>query len=402
LFQGAYPTNGSRSAPNIAKAKIAGLSDYSDSDANGSNEPSASAAFGTSLFSEVCDTFPSGNVLISPLSVHKALALVKDGATSGSQNEAELQQALGPPSMIEQTDEDPDVELSIATSIWANDLKPSYVGEASENHSAAAFPLPTRYTTIDEWIADETNNMIEGFMGDEKVPGDIVALLVNAVYFKGAWTDGFNPDETVDGEFVLRGQQSKMPARFMTASRPTEYARFPHEEGDHSAIILNYGKRSLDEPAEFAAIFILPAEPDSMEDAITSLNSMTMSELLSSARSTHVDLKLPRFKLLQPKVSLVTLLENMGMKIAFDDSVDDKFDRMSDDPKITVDDVFHGAVMEVTESGTEASAATVVPMRSRSRPPEMIFDRPFIVAVVHRPTGEPVFIGRVEEPVLDF
>lgn len=405
----ALPSNHSiQGTIDSAMAKIADLSDYTDSDSNGNSEPSPSPSdFGTSLFSEVCGVFPSGNVLISPLSVHKALTLVKDGATAGSQTEAELKQVLGPPSMIEQTGDDPDVELSIATSIWADDLKPSYVEDARENYSAAAFPLPKRYTDIDVWIADETNHMIEGFMGDDKVPDDIIALLVNAVYFKGTWTYEFDPKDTADGEFVLR-DQSKIPASFMSATRPMEYIHFSSEDGGGSAVILDYGKKSSDdEPAEFASVFILPADSsiDSMENVIAGLKSRPISDLLSSSRSKNVILKLPRFQLRQPKESLVTPLENMGMITAFDGNSDGKFDQMSNDPTVTVGDVFHGAVMEVTESGTKAAAATVVPMRNRSRPrppPEMTFDRPFVVAVVHRPTGEPVFIGRVEVPVLDF
>jgi len=405
LSKDTVPKNGLMDALNAAKAKLAGLSGYSDTDGN--NGPSRSpSAFGTRLFSEVCDVFPSENVLISPLSVHKALTLVKDGATAGSQNEAELQQLLDPPSMIEQTDDDPDVELSIATSVWADQLKTSYVEEVTKDDSTAAFPLPRRYTPIDDWIFNNTNGMIDGFMGDDPVPQDIVALLVNAVYFKGAWTYEFDPNDTVDGEFSLR-DGSTLPARFMAATRAMGFAGDLDELGGASAVVLDYGKKTSDEPTEFTSMFILPAEPgtDSMDSVIEGMISLPLPDLLSNAREKKVDLKLPRFRLNQPKVSLTTPLENMGMNIAFNDEVAEKFDRMSYDPTLTVDDVFHGAVMEVTESGTEAAAATVIPMRSRSRPrppPEMIFNRPFVVAIIHRRTGEPVFIGRVEKPVLDF
>ena len=117
-----------------------------------------------------------------------------------------------------------------------------------------------------------------------------------------------------------------------------------------------------------------------------------------------------RFKLsfgTDEPAKLKPALERMGMKIAFDPSpaTDGKFDQMSDDPSVYLDEVFHGAVMEVTEAGTEAAAATVAKMKRRSLPrppPDVFFDRPFVVAIIHRPTGEPVFIGRVEVPQLDF
>lgn len=116
------------------------------------DEPSAST-FGTTLFSEVCGS-SSENCLISPLSVEKALALVKAGATIGSENEAEIASVLGPPFLIEQADEedngDSDVQLLVATSLWANELKESFVEKAISEHSAEALPLPTYYTPIGE------------------------------------------------------------------------------------------------------------------------------------------------------------------------------------------------------------------------------------------------------------
>mmetsp|Transcript_13425 Transcript_13425/g.29154 ORF Transcript_13425/g.29154 Transcript_13425/m.29154 type:complete len:432 (+) Transcript_13425:111-1406(+) len=412
LSKDSSSANGLRDAfdtmADAAKAKFAGLSDHAA--VGGSEEPELSAsAFGTSLFSEVCEEFPSGNVLLSPLSVHKALALVKDGATIGSENEAELKQLLGSSSSIEQTSEDGecDVQLSIATSIWANRLKQSYVDGAVENHSAEAFPLPDRYTPVDDWIEKKTNGMIKGFLGDDELDGDIEALLVNAVYFKGAWTYEFDPKDTVDGDFTLR-DESKSPAKFMTATFKMCLLEKASALGGASAVMLDYGNQTSDgEPAEFASIFILPATPDtdSMNDVITGLNSQSIEDLMDRAWKTNAKVVLPRFRLEFGPEKLKPSLEDMGMKIAFDDRNQNMFDEMSGNPGLYVGDVLHGAVMEVTEAGTEAAAATVVPMRSRSMPrapPEITFDRPFVVVVIHKATGEPVFMGRVEEPVLIF
>ena len=114
---------------------------------------------------------------------------MKDGATIGSDNLAEMEKVLGSPSLIEQTEHednnDPDVQLTIANSVWANDLKDSFIEHVQANHNGEAKPMPSRYSTIDEWIEDNTDGMIKDFLGDEKIPSDIVALLVNALYFKG-------------------------------------------------------------------------------------------------------------------------------------------------------------------------------------------------------------------------
>lgn len=90
--------------------------------------------FGATLFAEVCSNTLSGNVLISPLSVYKALALVNDGATPGSDNKAEMEQVLGPPFSVQETEgedtDDADVQLTVATSLWADELKQLFVDKA--------------------------------------------------------------------------------------------------------------------------------------------------------------------------------------------------------------------------------------------------------------------------------
>ena len=92
----------------------------------------------------------------------------------------------------------------------------------------------------------------------------------------------------------------------------------------------------------------------------------------------------------------------MGIKAAFDANIDNKFDRMTTNDALTVGDVIHGASMSVTELGTEAGAVTVVNMfgsaRISGQPLDMNFNRPFVTAIIHRPTGTPIFIGKVDNP----
>merc|ERR1719215_1269658 len=103
--------------------------------------------------------------------------------------------------------------------------------------------MPSRYSTIDEWIEDNTDGMIKDFLGDEKIPSDIVALLVNALYFKGAWTYEFDPDKTFDGDFTLR-DDSTLPARFMDNTFVMGRIWESEALGGASAAILDYGKKA--------------------------------------------------------------------------------------------------------------------------------------------------------------
>ena len=375
-------------------------------------------------------------MLFSPLSISQSIALLKDGATIQSENESELSRLLGPPSLLESNDStlarilhsrsdnddgsDADVQLQIATSIWADKLKSSYIESAKSTHLAEAFPLPTSYSVVNQWVANKTHGLITKVL-DEAQPVDqsMVGLLVNTVYFRGMWSEKFNAKNTVDGEFFLRipsgtaSDKGNSPAKYMRASREMEAIPQSTSLGGASVLVLDYGKRVPYGPdkriPEFSSIFILPAssDVDSMNDVISGLDSRPILDLLKEVRMMDVRLKLPRFRLNFGPSSLKPSLKSMGIKAAFNPSNPGMFRQMSDDPKVHVGDMLHGATMEVSEEGTVAAAVTVTTMRSLSaslKPPplELTYDRPFVVVVVHRPSGMPLFIGRVENPELIF
>jgi len=164
----------------------------------------------------------------------------------------------------------------------------------------------------------------------------------------------------------------------------------------------------------FGALFLLPAQNTrkSMQSLISNLSSTSK---LSSTKSSSsfplhkfienelsndkVDLTLPRFRINYGVTSIKPNLVDLGIKAPFGNN--GMFHEMSDDPLLHLDDVYHTAVMEVMEEGTVAAAATVAVMKTRSMPipPEkLVFDRPFVVIILHKRTGTPLFIGKINDP----
>ena len=79
------------------------------------------------------------------------------------------------------------------------------------------------------------------------------------------------------------------------------------------------------------------------------------------------------------------------------------FGGITDAARLAVSAVAHKAYIDVDEQGTEAAAATAVSFRPlaafRAPPPvTMTVDRPFLFAIVHTPTGLPLFLGQVSHP----
>jgi serpin B len=64
---------------------------------------------------------------------------------------------------------------------------------------------------------------------------------------------------------------------------------------------------------------------------------------------------------------------------------------------IFIDEVSHRAVIEVSEEGTEAAAATAVFMLS-SGPRAFHVNRPFLFYIVDDATGAILFQGRIVDP----
>ena len=91
----------------------------------------------------------------------------------------------------------------------------------------------------------------------------------------------------------------------------------------------------------------------------------------------------------------------MGAEIAFSHDAD--FSDMAKGINIKLEDVVHKASVEVTETGTEAAAATAITALSCCPPSQCTsikVDRPFVFAIMKNNTC-PLFLGRFEIPTND-
>ena len=102
---------------------------------------------------------------------------------------------------------------------------------------------------------------------------------------------------------------------------------------------------------------------------------------------------------LASQVSMKPVLTQLGMGVAFSPSAD--FTGLSTQA-CCIGLVEHAATLDVGEKGTVASAATAVgmePTAARVQPlPQVLFNRPYLMVVTDRATGEPLFTARVTNP----
>ena len=240
---------------------------------------------------------------------------------------------------------------------------------------------------INDWIARRTDNKIREIVSGEDVKMASLAV-VNAIYFKGSWEFPFTC--TRQATFHTSHSES-ITVDMMIKTARLRYAIDPH-----------LGCQIVELPYSGNRIAMYILLPEAMED-ITSLEAKLTADSVTAAlanlRSEILSVAIPRFKM-TVDVELPRLLKAMGMKRAFEQSAN--FSGMSHSRPLWVSDVIHKAYIGVDEKGTEATAATVVVTRWKSRPipvfQNFVADHPFVFLIRDNETGSILFLGRFVNP----
>lgn len=368
------------------------------------------ADFGIDLFRLTANNAsePHENLMLSPLSAHVALTMLLNG--SRGETYEQIHQMLGYPSVMDPDEvnqayaalvsellkADPRVTLTLANAVFqreGSDVKAPFLetlkGDFGAHHALLDFDKPAAVTTINQWASDKTNKRIPKVL--ERIEPGSVMFLLNALYFKGAWTNPFEKTQTRPANFT------KTDGR--TVSVPTmngEVSSIIHEGSGYRAIEIPYGRRN------FSMIVILPEE--SLIDFYDHFTGDAWRELTSALDARSEAEEWPKNELHLPRFSfefgrpLNDHLQTLGMTDAFDESLAN-LSGISD-MKLVVSSVKQNTFVEVNEEGTEAAAVTTVDIRNTSIPVPFQVNRPFIFVIRERTTNTLLFIGQVTDPSL--
>ncbi len=377
-----------------------------DCEANGEacQVSDANTEFGFNLFRELHEEAPAKNVFISPLSVATALSMAVNGARG--QTQADMMATLEQNGLsLEQANAgfrqlltllpalDPEVQLLVANSIWYRQGFPARQGFLDTNqefyNSEVAeldFADPQARISINNWVNDNTNGLIESIV-DEPISPDVVMYLINAVYFKGAWRHPFDPEFTSPAEFQLEGGGA-------TEVDMMNYGQgsLPYFETElFQAIDLAYADSA------FTMSVFLPRPGHTVDEVISQMNNANWQQWTESFVGQELLFSFPKFKM-KYEESLVKVLTDMGMGIAFAPGLAD-FTGIAD-ATLNIDEVRHKAVIEVNEEGSEAAAVTSVVFTNTAFPqiPVMFVNRPFVFAIRDAQANGILFIGKMMDP----
>ena len=236
-------------------------------------------------------------------------------------------------------------------------------------------------------------------------------VLVNAIYFKGAWLHKFDPNNTYKGDFHLNEKET-VKVDYMTITKKYNYCH--HEELNASIVELKYevkptfgstfAKERKKEQnrvhrfrffffqGDISMILVVPTAIEGLKQVEEKLVAMDLNSLLSEAYPKELNLTMPKFKLEQT-LNLGSSLKKVGIEMRrmkerggregrnlrgrkrgagiiifffyFQVGLNDMFDStkadfsgISDNRELYVSDAIQKAYIEVNEEGSEAAAAT--------------------------------------------
>jgi len=369
----------------------------------------ANNGFAFKLLKQLAKDQPAANIFISPYSASTVLQMVGNGAAG--RTKAEMQQVLGtanlPTAIVNEANKDialslnsgnTNVILTTANAIWYRQgapVKPEFIARNQQffgvTVEALNFADPHSVDIINAWANEKTHGKISRIADGMIDPIYTRLFLVNAVYFKGKWSDPFDANDTKERPFHLRGGSQKV-IPMMTRTKTFTYRRGT----GYQAVRLPYEGENL-------AMYVFLPDTNSSPEKLLSLMSGDVWQRITKPGFSENEgtVVLPKFKL-EYSVELNQPLQAMGMKTAFDPTNAD-FSGIA--PQLYISAACQKTFVEVKEEGTEAAAVTGigVPMAvgieiPPPNPFQMIVDRPFLFLIEDNQTGTILFMGVMFDP----
>lgn len=360
----------------------------------------ANTQFALKFFQRLNEEEERANIFISPLSLSSALTMTYNGAMSTTK-EAMAQtlgfQGLAPEEVNKGYGSlskyllkmDKEIQLDMANSIWVREgqkINDNFITTNQKHFQAQVETLDFSHNqaveTINQWVAEATKGKISKVL-EPPINPNVIMYLINAIYFKGNWSEPFDPNLTYDGVFkTYQGQEQTV--KMMRRQGMVAYG----QGEDYQAVKLPYGQGKV------AMYCILPDMEVDLNQFIAQLNQEKWEKIRTQlGKKEEVILEIPKFNLEYGIKSFKEPLKSMGMEEAFSRQADFSGIREG----IFISDVFQKALIEVNEAGSEAAATTVVEMRETAYRPLENFtvDRPFMFIIAEEITGTILFMGKV-------
>ncbi|XP_032693256.1 serpin A9 [Lontra canadensis] len=369
---------------------------------------SSNTNFAFRLYRRLVLKTPDQNVFFSPLSVSASLAMLSLGARSATKTQ--ILQSLGfnlthvPEPAIHQAFQhllqslrapSEDLDLRIGSVVFLKkelQLQANFLDNIRRLYESKIFSIDFSSTStarekINSYVEKETKGkVVDLIQGLEPLT---VMVLVNHIFFKAKWEKPFNPGSTRKNSPFLVGKKTTVKVPMM--HQVEEFVFGVDPKLNCSVLRMDYGRHT-------AAFFVLPGQ-GKMRQLEQTLSAKTLRNWSHLLQKRWIEVFIPKFSI-SASYDLETILPKMGIWDAFDKNAD--FSGITKRDFLQLSKAAHKAVLDVSEEGTEAAAATATKLivRSKDGPSHTVvrFDRPFLLLLINRATEAILFLGKVENP----
>lgn len=352
------------------------------------------------------------NFVFSPLSVFLGLTMVYEGLGEASQRT--LARELGLPQDVNSVrkdikqiapnkvsnEDDPLVYSAFVVVDEEAEIKQAYGNAMVDFYSAQSFRFPfssgpeKAKNILNRKVSTKTKGKISNLLPEGSISSMTKIVLINTLYFKADWAKRM--DIKLQDTFTLQDGSTE-EIGFVSADTLVR----------HNTI---EGNDVLEVPLvedNYAMVFVLPnvnSDLDKVLDASMDANSRIASAVLNS--ESELEEKIARIDI--PEVKIETSAElKADVKNLYPGSAelfsgDADFSGMAQNPEgLYIDEIYHKAVIEFSETGVEASAATGITINTKIalQPDlELKLNRPFLFYLVDKSKKTVLFAGKLEDP----
>lgn len=302
------------------------------------------------------DNNKDDNLVFSPIGLEIILSLCANGAEGETQKEIlkvltykNIKEANDMSKKIIEEFEKSDEVLKIANSVLTKvRAKEAFIKKGTNDYDAKIEELK-HYRQVNEWAKKKTKNNIVRII--DKVPPNVIMILLNAIYFEALWKNKFDPNLTNEKEFFNYNEPNSI--RTMMMFSKGELLNY-YENNNLQAVKLNYEPKAK----SMSAIIILPHQDIDINSFIKNFDNQIYEEIingLNKEEKTKVNLYLPKFDI-EFKAEISDILNDLGIKKAFTNNAE--FKGICDKKPIHIGQVIQKNYINVNEEGTQASSIT--------------------------------------------
>lgn len=259
-------------------------------------------------------------MIVSPLSVSSALALLAQGAEGSTFEQLSKGLHLGNDKAIaaNQFLEHREAlengmgesKLSIANRIYVQhgqqfnkNFESVAVSKFKSGIEALNFAdVAKSAETINHFVEKQTNGKIKDLIKPEQLDAGTRSVLVNAIYFKGEWEQPFNSELTEKSDFY-NGENETSQVDFMYMDSDFNVAHV--KDLDASALELKYATSNV------SFVFVLPHKRTGLSALEAKLKDYDLQKITQAFYYGRSEIMIPKFKI-EYEINLNDVLQNVS------------------------------------------------------------------------------------------